>query len=483
MPDARILVVDDEPGMLEVCADTLARLDDVEVTVESSGSKAVTRLTSDETWDMLITDVRMPDIHGVDLLRIARRHDPSLVVLMLTAFPSVDTAVEAMKLGAADYITKPFLPDDLRATVTRLLEQRRLKQENELLSRQVQRGQRFGEIVGQSDAMQRVFDTVSRIAPNDVDVLILGETGTGKELVARTIHNKSPRKDKRFVPVDCGAIPEQLLESELFGHERGAFTGADARSLGLMEFADGGTFFLDEIGQLPINLQAKLLRALQERRIRRVGGNEEIPINVRVIAATSLNLDEQIARGRFRSDLYYRINVARVDLPPLRDRAGDVPLLVRHFVQRHAPEMGHDEITVDPQVIERLGRYAFPGNVRQLQNVVRRALAMTRDSELRVEDLPDEIATPAAPATGPANAASGTTAASALEALNDTEHGLFELRDQHVAAFERDYLTELLRRHDGDVADAAVEAKVPRGTLYRLMKKHELNPAEFRGDG
>lgn len=465
MTKAKVLVVDDEPGMLEVCADTLATMDDVDVAVESSGTRAITRVTGEETWDMLITDIRMPEIHGVDLLRIARRHDPGLVVLMLTAFPTVETAVESMKLGAADYLTKPFLPDDLRATVRRLLDHRRLREENDLLKRQVERSSRFGNMIGHSKAMRRVFDTVQRVAPNNVDVLILGETGTGKELVARSIHERSMRKGKRFVPVDCGAIPEQLLESEFFGHERGAFTGADTRSLGLMEFANGGTFFLDEIGQLPINLQAKLLRALQERRIRRVGGTQEIELDVRIIAATSLNLEQEISRQRFRADLYYRINVARVDLPPLRDRAEDIVLLAEHFVQQHAGEMGHERISIDPEAMEVLRSYRWPGNVRELQNAVRRALAMTRDSELRVDDLPAEIVTAAGYRT-PKD--------------DDNGHGMFELRDQHVTAFERQYLAELIHRHQGDVVEAALEAKVPRGTLYRLLKKHDLNPAEFR---
>ncbi|MFA9478130.1 sigma-54-dependent transcriptional regulator [Phycisphaerales bacterium AB-hyl4] len=464
MHKAKVFIVDDEPGMLEVCADTLAKLDDVEVAVESNGNQAVKRLTGEESWDLLITDIRMPDIHGVDLLRIARRHDPNLVVLMLTAFPTVETAVESMKLGAADYLTKPFLPDDLRATVRRLLEQRRLREENNLLQRQVERSNRFGDMIGCSEPMRRVFDTVQRVAPNDVDVLILGETGTGKELVARSIHQQSGRKDNRFVPVDCGAIPEALLESEFFGHERGAFSGADTRSLGLMEFADGGTFFLDEIGQLPINLQAKLLRALQERRIRRVGGTQEIELDVRVIAATSLNLEQEIAEQRFRADLFYRINVARIDLPPLRDRAEDIALLARHFVQRHAGEMGHKQINITPEALEVLCSYRWPGNVRELQNAIRRALAMTRDSELRPDDLPTEL----------------VIAAGDVGCGKD--HGLFELRDQHVTDFERQYLAQLMQRHQGDVVAAVGEAKVPRGTLYRLLKKHDLNPADFRFD-
>jgi len=317
MSKTRVLVVDDEVGMLEVCAETLARLPEVVVLVESDGRRAAEQLNA-EHFDLLIQDIRMPGTDGMDLLRLARQNDPDLAVLMMTAYPTVETAVESMKLGAADYITKPFTPEALLATVQRLLEGYRLRQENLLLSRLVERPYVFDEIIGASPAMRAVFDTIERVAGTNTDVLILGETGTGKELVARSIHKRSPRGGQRFVPVDCGAIPEDLLESELFGHERGAFTGATSRSLGLLEFADKGTFFLDEVGELPIRLQAKLLRALQERRIRRVGGHDEIEVDVRVIAATSRNLEAEINNQRFRDDLYYRLNVARIELPPLR---------------------------------------------------------------------------------------------------------------------------------------------------------------------
>ncbi|MBI4538288.1 MAG: sigma-54-dependent Fis family transcriptional regulator [Gemmatimonadetes bacterium] len=461
MHKARILVVDDEPGMLEVCRDVLGKLRAVEIVLEEDSTRAADMLSTDD-WDLLIADIRMPELDGVELLRIARDHDPELPVLMLTAYPTVETAVESMKLGAADYLTKPFLPDDLLATAGRLIESRRVHEENRLLRRQLERAYASGEMIGNSPAMRGVFDMTERIAPTDVDVLIIGETGTGKELVARSIHQRSPRRGARFVPVDCGAIPEDLLESEFFGHERGAFTGAHTRSLGLLEFANGGTFFLDEIGQLPMKLQAKLLRALQERTIRRLGGKEEIEVDVRIVAATSLDLQEEARKQRFRMDLYYRINVARIELPPLRQRVGDIPILTAHFVERYARDMGLDQVEIDPQVIEVLGAYPWPGNVRELQNVIKRALTTGGHDTIMVDDLPDEIVTAAGDRSGRG------------------VRGFFAARERHVAAFERHYLTELLRTHRGDVTRAAADAEVPRGTLYRLLKSHAIDPAEFR---
>ncbi|HET7373837.1 MAG TPA: sigma-54 dependent transcriptional regulator [Gemmatimonadaceae bacterium] len=455
-----MLVVDDEIGMLEVCRDTLSTLDGVEVDVESSSERAAKKL-EERSWDLLIADIRMPGVSGLELLEIAKRQDPQLPVLMMTAYPTVDTAVESMKSGAADYIVKPFLPDDLRATARRLLAERRLRDENELLSGSLERRYAFGDMVGGSMAMHAVFDAIERVADTDVDVLITGETGTGKELVARSVHQRSRRKQGHFVPVDCGAIPADLLESEFFGHERGAFTGANSRRLGLVEFAAHGTLFLDEIDHLPASLQSTLLRALQERRIRRVGGSEELDVDVRVIAATSANLEEEIRKQAFRSDLYYRINVVRIELPPLRRRPDDIPALVDHFIERYAREIGRDAVEIDREALEVLTSYAWPGNVRELQNVIKRVLVFSRRPVIRAEDLPDEIV-----------AGAGSHCA--------TTHGFFALREQHSNAFERSYLEQLMRVHAGDVVAAAAEAKLPRGTLYRLLKKHGISLSEHR---
>ncbi len=461
MVRTRVLVVDDERGMLEVCSDVLGKLPDVDLVIESRSERALERLGR-ESFDLLLTDVRMPRVGGLDLVRAARQRDPQMAILVFTAYPSVESAVEAMKLGASDYLAKPFLPEDLLKVASRLLEARRLRDENQLLERHLERSFAFDEILGQSPAMQGVFETIRRVAEIEADVLIVGETGTGKELVARSIHKRSRRHAGRFVPVDCGAIPEDLLESEFFGHERGAFTGAHTRSLGLLEFAHQGTFFLDEIGELSSRLQAKLLRVLQERTIRRVGGREEIPIDLRIVAATSRNLAEEMKQGRFREDLFYRVNVARVELPPLRDRREDVPLLVERFVERYAAEMGREVRGVEPEVVELLSRYPWPGNVREMQNVLKRALAMCRQAVLSVEDLPDEIVV-----------ASGDKA-------DGESCGFFHLRAQRIVAFEREYLTSLLRASEGDVSQAARDARIPRGTFYRLLKKHDLDPERFR---
>jgi len=461
MRKTRVLVVDDEPGMLEVCRDTLSDLDAVEVVTESDSRRAAA-IVADGAWDLLITDIRMTGLSGVELLAVARRADPELAVLMLTAYPTVETAVESMKLGAADYITKPFLPDDLLATVRRLLESRRLNEENRLLRRHFERNYAFGEMVGRSTAMSAVFEAVRRVAETDVDVLILGETGTGKELVARTVHQRSARGEGHFVPVDCGAIPEDLLESEFFGHERGAFTGAAGRRLGLLEFASGGTLFLDEVDHLSLKLQAKLLRALQERRIRRVGGSEEFDVDVRVAAASSADLDALVHDGLFRPDLYYRINVARIELPPLRRHPDDVPLLAAHFIRRYASEMGREPVAVDDDAMEVLMAYPWPGNVRELQNVIKRVLALARPEVIRVEDLPEQLI------------------AAAGDLPEHERKGYFALRDQYVNTFERDYLEQALRSHEGDVTAAAESARIPRGTFYRLLKKQGINPADYR---
>ena len=463
MSKSKVLVVDDEAWMLEVLRDTLGELPEVEVLVEENSHHAADVAVAN-SWDLLITDVRMPGMGGVELARRAREAQPDLAVLMLTAFPEVDSAVESMKVGAVDYLTKPFEPDHLLETVRSILEERKDTEEKvRRLRRRLAKEQRFGEIIGKSEAMAEVFATIEKVATSDLDVLVLGETGTGKELVARCLHERSRRADGRFVPVDCGAIPEDLLESELFGHERGAFTGAHQRSRGLLEFANQGTFFMDEIGQLPPKLQAKLLRALQERRIRRVGGKEEVNVDVRILAATALDLDLAMKEGRFREDLYYRINVARVEVPPLRDRVEDIPLLAGHFLDQYSRELGREGVEFDGGVLDALCAYSWPGNIRELQNVVKRTLVTSGSDLISVEDLPPAVAKQAP-----------------MEGSRD-RRGFFAARDRKMTAFERQYLTDLLHAHDGEVTRAAEVAEVPRGTLYRLLKKHGIDPGEFRG--
>jgi DNA-binding NtrC family response regulator len=457
---ARILVVDDSEDVLKYVVAALSALPNVETVGLLRSTDALARL-SDESFDLLVTDLRMPMVSGQDLIRVAAAEDPDLPVLVLTGFPSVDTALTAMKEGAADYLSKPVHPGELQAVAARLLETRRLKGEHRLLARRLQLTSDATDLVGASPAMVRLLDLMRKLSASDLDVLIVGETGTGKEIVAQRIHARSPMSEGRFVPVDCGAIPEHLLESELFGHERGAFTGADRKSIGLLEYADGGTFFLDELQSLPLPLQAKLLRVLQERRFRRVGGTHEVAVTVRVVAAVNQSPEELVRMGRLREDLFHRLNVGRVDLPPLRERAGDIPLLASHFLARFGREgSGVQAISQDAMAL--LEAYPWPGNVRQLQNVLRRCLALSAGEVLRTADLPEEIQL-------------------AADATHAEEAGDFSAaRDRHLRVFEHAYLEAALRRSLGDVTKACDASGIPRATLYRMLHRHGIDPDRFR---
>lgn len=461
MPRAHVLVVDDEEGILEVCEDTLSRLPDATIDTEQDSRRAAERIERG-AYDLLITDIRMPGLDGIELLRRARAKDPGLAVLLITAYPSVETAVESLRLGASDYVTKPFVPSDLLAAAGRLLETKGLREENALLRRQADRGREAEEIVGACPAMIRVREAIARAAETDIDVLIAGEPGTGKELAAREIHRLGRRSVGRFVSADCDAIPASQLEAEFFGRERSGDEEASSWTLGLIEFADGGTFFLDEVGQLPLHIQARLLRVLQERATRRGGGGEERLVDLRVVCATSRDLDAEVRAGRFRADLYYAISAGRIELPPLRERGEDLALLVERLVERYAREMRRERARIEPDAMATLARYAWPGNVRELQNVLRRALAMGCDETLTVDDLPEAIV------------------AQASERSPEGEGGFFRFRRQRIEAFEREYLVGLMRTCLGDVPRAVREARIPRGTLYRLLKKHGLLPEDFR---
>jgi two-component system response regulator HydG len=461
MKRVRILVADDDPTLKPLCVQLLKPPERYDFWA-ATDAPAAEDLLAKRSFDLLIAAVRPPKLDGFALLKAARAIDPGLPVVLVADRPSAETVTAGFRLGADDFIERARADADLPESITRLAEKRRSGAENELLRRQVERPYSFDDIIGTSPPMRKVFDTIEQVAQSNVDVLVLGETGTGKELVARAIHRRSPRAKGPFVPVDCGAIPDHLLESELFGHERGAFTGADSRRIGLFEFGDNGTLFLDELGELPIQLQPKLLRTLQERKLRRVGGRDEIEIDVRLVAATSRDLEAMVKQELFRQDLYYRINVVRIDLPPLRARGDDIGLLAEFFANRHSREMQKPTLSITPEAYQVLRQYPWPGNVRELQNVIRRGIALSRDDAIDLDDLPDELI-----------AASGQR--DAIGAV-----GYFKLRDQHVAKFERQYLADLLKRHSGDVRNAAKEAELPRGTLYRLMKNHELDSETFR---
>ncbi|QGJ72165.1 Acetoacetate metabolism regulatory protein atoC [Planctomycetales bacterium 10988] len=462
MSEPRVLVVDDDEGIRRYCSSALKALGSYEVSTTENGETAL-KLVSEQDFDIVMADVNMPKLGGLDLLKELHQLDPDLVVLLMTGEPSVDTAVDAIRLGASDYIQKPFSPEDLISHIRLGLEGRQLRRENQVLRRHIEKSYAFDNLIGESDAIKKVYHLIQQISQTDVDVLINGETGTGKEMVARSLHRLGSRAEGPFIPVDCGAIPENLMESEFFGHERGAFTGADARSIGLMELAQEGTFFLDEVAELPILLQAKLLRALQERKIRRVGGKEFINANVRVIAATGKDLDAMVRENRFRQDLFFRINVVRVNLPPLRERDGDVVLLAKYYLDKYSKECNKKVTQFSSEALEVLQRYRWPGNVRELQNAVRFGITMTLDEEVGTDNLPDSV-------VSESGAGGGLS----------PDAGFFELRDQHMAQFEQEYLARLLENHRGNVTQAAEDAQIPVGTYYRLMKKYDLKAGSFR---
>jgi two-component system response regulator PilR (NtrC family) len=390
----RILIVDDEPSMREMLRIVLRR-DGYDVQLADSGREAITQLRQNN-FDLLLSVIKMPDVSGVDVLRVAKEINRDVVAFMMTAYASTSTAVEAMRLGAVDYFTKPFSMDELRLKIRQHLESHRLKQENVLLKKALKTRYEFSNIIGRSEPMLEVFRMVETIAKTTSTVLITGESGTGKDLVARAIHYNSLRRERPFVALNCGGVPETLLESELFGHMRGAFTGADANKKGLIEVAEGGTVFLDEIGEMTTTMQIKLLRVLQDRRFRRLGGTEEVQADIRVIAATNQDLEKAVASGRFREDLFYRINVIRMHLAPLRERKDDIPLLAEHFLSKYAEQMKKPVRSVAQASLPLLQMYGWPGNVRELENVIERAVALEQTPAILPDSLPPQVRTPAA---------------------------------------------------------------------------------------
>ena len=392
MPDVRVLVVDDEQSMRELLA-IMLRQAGYDVAVADGGEAAVETLKT-ERFDLVVTDLRMRKVDGLAVLKAAKEFSPRTAVLVVTAFASTETAVEAMKLGAYDYVTKPFKLDELKLTVRNALERRRLQDENQALKRQLRRERGFENFVGRSPKMLDVFETIRKTADSGSTVMITGESGTGKELVAQALHWESSRRSGPFVSVNCGAVPETLMESELFGHVKGAFTGAVANTEGLFAAAAGGTLFLDEITEIPQTVQVKLLRAIQERQIRRVGDTKDVKVDVRLIAASNRELDKAVADGALREDLFYRLNVIPVHLPPLRDRREDIPLLVAHFVKKLAREVGRPVRGATPEAVAVLEQYHWPGNIRELENVVERAMVLGSSEMLDVDALPTTVRQP-----------------------------------------------------------------------------------------
>jgi two-component system response regulator AtoC len=466
MTPVRVLVVDDKENMLKLFAKILA--DGYRVSTASDGSLALS-LVATEEFDVVVTDIRMPGADGFEVLKAVKARSPSTEVVMMTGYATVGDAVQAMKLGAYDYLEKPFDPDAAGLVVARAAERKRLRDEAASLRRELEGVHAFHNLVGKSARMREVYRLLEQAAGLDITVLLGGETGTGKELAARAIHYHSSRKERRFVAVNCGALPPDLVESELFGHARGAFTGATSAKPGLFEEAAGGTLFLDEVGELPLPTQVKLNRALQEKEIRRVGDNAPSKVDVRVIAATHRDLKAEVAAGRFREDLYYRLHVFPVRLPPLRERLEDVPLLAAHFLEKHARAMRRELGGFEPEALRVLTSYAWPGNVRELENAVERAVAVCTGDTIRERDLPAEISQ--APSVGqlPGAALASMPYREAVELAHDR--------------ISREYLVALLREFQGNVTKAAARAGMERESLHRLLKKHGLRSEDFKRGG
>ena len=453
---AKLLVVDDERSMRELLSIVLRR-EGYDVTLAENGRAAIDRLESGR-FDLLISDIKMPDMTGVDVLRGAKRLDPDILGIMITAFASADTAIEAMRLGAHDYLSKPFDVDELKMKVRNALEQRQLRQENVLLKRALGTTHQFANIVGRSDKMLAIFKLIEQIARTDSTVLVTGESGTGKEWVARAIHFYSLRRDRPFVALNCGALPETLLESELFGHMKGAFTGASSNKKGLIEAAEKGTLFLDEIGEMTPMMQVKLLRVLQERKFRRLGGVEELEASMRVIAATNQDLTKLVAEAKFREDLYYRINVIPIHLPPLREREEDIPLLAEYFLAKNRDQMEKDIHGLSQETMELLDSYDWPGNIRELENVIERAVALEKSQMILPESLPEHIARRVPKGPSPTGV------------LPESGFNL----EEHVEGVEKEFITQALLRAGGVQVKAAELLGMSFRSFRYYAKKYNL---------
>ena len=461
MPIPRILVVDDEMIVCESCRRILEE-EGYEVEAALSGKEAFEKMKANP-FDIVITDLKMPGIDGMEVLRTFRKEYPDSIIIMITGFSTVETAVEAMKLGAFDYIPKPFTPDEVSIVVKKAIEKKSLMAENIYLRQELQEKYGFHNIVGKSKKMQEIYRIIAKVATTDSTVLIYGQSGTGKELIARAIHFNSPRREKQFVTVDCAVLSENLLESELFGHIRGSFTGAVATKPGLFEVADGGTVFLDEVGNISLSIQAKLLRVLQEREFTPVGGTKAKKVDIRLIAATNKELEKMIKEETFREDLYYRLNIVPIYLPALRERQEDIPVLAVHFLKKYAEEMGKKIKGFTPEAMEKLMRYPWPGNVRELENVIERTVVMIDDEMVRVEHLflpgqqEKEILENQIPMTS--------------DELKEIKK---QVREKAVEEIERAFVLNALERHQWNVTRAAEEVGMLRPNFQALMRKYNL---------
>lgn len=452
-----ILIVDDEKGQREILTMILQGVG--YDTAEASGVQEALALLGKREFDLILTDLKMQGQSGLDLLEQVMADDPQQCVIMMTAHGTVDTAVGAMKRGAFDYLEKPLERENLLLTLKRAFERITLVRENRVLQKRVAEIERISSIIGEHPKMKEVYRIVTKIAATSSTVLVYGESGTGKELVARAVHDRSPRKDHPFMAINCAAIPESLIESELFGHEKGSFTGANAREIGILEAANGGTVFLDEIGEMNVSMQAKLLRAIQEKEIRRVGGKINLPLDVRIISATNRDLEQEIKKGTFREDLYYRLNVIRINLPPLRERGSDIATLANFFVVKYREASGIAVEGISRPALKQLMNYTWPGNVRQLESVIERAVLMAEGSIIQPEDLPSEISSLAEGAMVP-----------------------FELPPEGInfEEMEKALILKAMERADWVIGKAAPILGLSYKTLQYRIDKHGIEKPEKR---
>jgi two-component system response regulator PilR (NtrC family) len=462
----RILIVDDEESIREFL-EIMLKKEGFEVVCAEDGAVAKDLLLK-KNFHMIISDLQMPNVTGLELLKYVKENYPETTFMMITAFGSTETAVEAMKLGAYDYLTKPFKIDEVRLNIQNALRAGQLEVENRVLKKELKQEYSFQSMVGNSEPMHRIYDLVRRVSQTPTNILVTGESGTGKEVVAKAIHYNGPLKDKPFVTINCGAIPENLMESEMFGHKKGSFTGAVVDKSGLFEVADGGTLFLDEVGELPVTIQVKLLRAIQERVIRRVGATDDIKVDVRIIAATNRDLEKMVADGTFRQDLFYRLNVINIKMPPLRERREDIPLLANHFLKKYNDRLSKKIGGISQEAMEALMKYEYPGNVRELENIIERTVALEGGATILPESLPPFVNTP-----------SGRKLASSHE-IEITEDGV-DL-DKVLGQIEKELILKAIHASGGVKKKAAKLLKITFRSMRYRVEKYNLGTMEDEED-
>ncbi len=448
-----ILIVDDEEDTLDACTQILTK-SAYQVDTSNSGKEALEKIKAN-SYNVVVADIKMPKMNGIELLEAAKKIDPGLIVIMITGYPDLDTAVEAMREGAYDYVTKPFTPEQLRMVIRKALERQKLLRENTELRERLKRGYKEFEIIGESEAIKEIHDIIDKVAKTNSTVLICGETGTGKELVAREIHIKSKRSSGPFIIVNCAAIPSELLESELFGHEKGAFTNAIRHKKGSFELANGGSLFLDEIGDMSLDLQAKLMRVLQEKEIKAVGSEISIDVDIRFIAATNKNLQEAMGKEEFRKDLYYRLNVVPIYLPPLRERREDIPLLAEHFLEKYQKELGRQIEGLTDNAMELLLNYNWPGNIRELENAIERAIILGESNTIQAEDFRQII----------------IATKNEMDELNEAYADIDPNSLPSLDKVERDYILKVLQAVKWNRKKASKILEISTVTIWRKVNK------------